>query len=183
MDAEQVIEQSAHVRNWNKTWIKALAWHRHFPKLAIALKDDSIRVCTVGEEILPMLRSLEQKNVSCVSWRPHIETEIAVGAENGIVLWQMHSSTSIKPGACRTRFLSQPGHSPVTSVEYSSSGLLMLSSSTMDTSIYIWDVSTWDCTPLKRIGGGGVPFACWSPYEDKILTTSPSSVFRYVFII
>ncbi len=45
-------------------------------------------------------------------------------------------------------------------------------------SIYVWDVSTWNYTSLFRVGGGGVPFISWSPADDKILATSPSTTFR-----
>jgi len=120
MDPADVIQQYCRSRNWKKCWVRALAWHPHFSKLALALADDSMRIFTVGEEIMPMLRSVDQKNVNCISWRPHIQVELAIGVDKGIVLWQMNSPASLKPGACRTRLLSQPGHCPVTSVEYSS---------------------------------------------------------------
>lgn len=47
-------------------------------------------------------------------------------------------------------------------------------------SIYVWDASSWNNTPLYRLGGGGVPFILWAPTDDKILATSPTSIFRHV---
>lgn len=63
------IQNASQVRNWSKAWLRAVAWHPNFPKLALALQDDSVRLCEMGEDVMPLLRCPEQKNVSSVSWR------------------------------------------------------------------------------------------------------------------
>lgn len=42
----------------------------------------------------------------------------------------------------------------------------------------VWDVSTENCVPLQRFGGGGVTYLAWSPDGNKVLAATPSAVFR-----
>jgi hypothetical protein len=54
-------------------------------------------------------------------FRPCTVMQLAVGVASGIVIWELISTSKIKPGACQSRFLSVKGHAPVTCVEYSHS--------------------------------------------------------------
>lgn len=145
-------------------------------------------------------------------FRPYTNFQLAVGVDAGVVIWDLETANNIKPGASQSMLLSAKGHAPVTNVEYSHSvrlaqiihhtivryqlflipfvtiacffqGLLLLSCSSYDTTIYVWDVSTWNRSPLYRLGGGGVPFVSWSPSDDKILSTSPKTIFRFVIFL
>lgn len=117
---EEVNEQFSHVRRWPESWIRAMDWHPTAPYLALAMNDDSVRCCVIGKDVVPMLRRQQQRNISCLAWRPFVMSELAVGCEDCIVIWYLTSTVSMKPGKDKTVILKVKGHSPVNSVEYSS---------------------------------------------------------------
>ncbi|CAL8131694.1 unnamed protein product [Orchesella dallaii] len=175
--SENVNEEFSHVRGWQQSWIRAIAWHSTASYLALALNDDTIRISVVGSDVVPMLRCQQQKNISCAAWRPFVLSELAVGCEDCVIIWHLTSSVSMKPGKDKTIVLKAFGHGPVNSVEYSSTGSYLLSSSAKDSSIYVWDTVQWDKAPLRRIGSGGIPLALWSPKSNRILAASPDKTF------
>jgi len=60
-------------------------------------------------------------NKMCIFYffRPFLETELAVGVKKGVIVWQMESTSALKPGVHCAQLLSIPGHGPVTCVQYS----------------------------------------------------------------
>ncbi|CAG7836283.1 unnamed protein product [Allacma fusca] len=177
LDTEDLIEKYSSVRGWKNGWIRALSWHPTFSKLALALNDDSIRIFSNGtDDGFPYLKSPDQVRVSGLAWRPHMDRELAVAAEKGIIVWSLDAS--LKPTANRARLLTASGHSPVTSVQYSANGRHLLSSSSLDNSIYIWCSNTFEPFALHRYGGGGVPLARWSPSGNQIFSNTPTAAFK-----
>lgn len=81
-------------RDWNKSPIRVICWHPNTFKMAVAASDDSIRIYTDGTGIIPQLKCGQQKGITSMSWRPFSAGELAVGCQNGVVLWslQMHST-------------------------------------------------------------------------------------------
>lgn len=81
-------------RDWNKSPIRVISWHPNTFKMAVAASDDSIRIYTDGTGIIPQLKCGQQKGITSMAWRPFSAGELAVGCQNGVVLWslQMHST-------------------------------------------------------------------------------------------
>jgi hypothetical protein len=66
-----MVDRFAQVRNWRSSWIRGLAWHSRMPKLALALRDDSIRIFVnqLDSEVTPFLKAPEQTLVSSLAWQ------------------------------------------------------------------------------------------------------------------
>lgn len=88
-----------------------MKWHPNYFRLAIASSDDSIRIYTrvnstgtnlVGRlsdeqlPFVPVLKSGLQKCVSSLAWRPYTAGELAVGCQNGIMLWTVDPSCHVR---------------------------------------------------------------------------------------
>ncbi|XP_053688207.1 aladin isoform X1 [Sabethes cyaneus] len=164
-------------RDWSRSAIRSIAWHPNCFKIAIAASDDSIRVYGDEPNIVPILKSGLQKSVSALAWRPFASGELAVGCQNGALVW------NIDPNSLITRPLSQAiqlryeNHFPVTSVEWSPNGCLLATASINDSDVLIWDVEQNRQVPLRRIG---LPCALlkWSPTGSRLCSTTVGNVFR-----
>ncbi|XP_055615358.1 aladin-like [Toxorhynchites rutilus septentrionalis] len=164
-------------RDWSKSAIRCIRWHPNCFKIAIAASDDSIRVYGDEPSIVPILKSGLQKSITSLAWRPFTAGELAVGCQNGALIW------NIDPNSLITRPLSQAvrlrhgNHFPVTSVEWSPNGCLLASASINDPAILIWDVDQNKQVPLRRVGP---PCALlkWSPTGSRLCATTVSNVFR-----
>lgn len=127
-------------RDWPKSAIRCIRWHPNCFKIAVAASDDSIRVYGDEPSIVPVLKSGLQKSITSLAWRPFTAGELAVGCQNGALIW------NIDPNSLITRPLSQAiqlrygNHFPVTSIEWSPTGCLLASASINDPDILIWDV-------------------------------------------
>lgn len=127
-------------KDWSKSAIRCIRWHPNCFKVAIAASDDSIRVYSDEPTIVPVLKSGLQKSVTSLAWRPLTAGELAVGCQNGTLVW------NVDPNSLITRPLSQAiqlrygNHFPVTSVEWSPNGCLLATASINDTDVLIWDV-------------------------------------------
>lgn len=114
-----------------------------------------------------------------MAWRPFCASELAVGCDEGVIVWNVDPNSVItRPSMSCGQVLRQPGHRPVTSLEWSPRGDLLLTASIVDTSMYLWDVSMEKYVPLKRVGGGGVSFVTWSPDSTKVFTATGGLIFR-----
>ena len=70
-------------RGWEEAPLRCLAWHPHTRKLAVASRDDSIRVAGDGASLRPVLRHAGQRDISCLAWRPCCAGEL--GTYSGTV--------------------------------------------------------------------------------------------------
>ncbi|XP_012250773.2 aladin-like [Athalia rosae] len=164
-------------RDWATAIVRCLAWHPHCTRLALATRDDRIRVFCKDVQGAAVLRHSFQKSVSCLSWRPNSGRELAAACQAGILIWTVElgaASSSLSQAVT----LRQRGHAPVTSIAWSPQGDLLVSCSPADNSMYIWDTAKESAVPLKHVGGGGLCFARWSLCGSRLLTASTSSVFR-----
>ncbi|XP_064408544.1 aladin isoform X1 [Latimeria chalumnae] len=176
---EDMIARFSQAIDWAGCPLRAFAWHPHTDKFAVALLDDSIRVYNAKSETIPTLKHRLQKNVAVLAWKPLCASMLAVGCQSCVLVWHVDpSSLSTRPSSGCAQVLSHPGHSPVSSLAWFPTGEKLLSASPVDTAMLVWDVSTENCVPLQRVGGGGVTFLSWSPDGGRVLATTPSAVFR-----
>ncbi|NXP08865.1 AAAS protein, partial [Thinocorus orbignyianus] len=118
-------------------------------------------------------------NVATMAWKPLCASVLAVACQSCLLLWHLDpTSLSTRGHSGCAQVLSYPGHSPVTSLAWAPSGDLLLSASPADMAMLAWDVSTENCVPLQRFGGGGVTFLAWSPDGSKVLAATPAATFR-----
>lgn len=164
-------------RNYSTSTVRYLAWNPICFKLAIAGVDDSIRIYSNdNQSIVMLLKTGQQKSITCLAWRPLSSGQIAVGCHNGFLLW------SLDPNSCLTRPLSHshykhPNYSPVTSIAWSSNGNLLASASLMDSSILIWNVDKNICEPLRKTSPPSVHLQ-WSLNNAFLFSSSTGSAFR-----
>lgn len=160
--------------------VRCIAWHPHCTKIAVGVSDDSVRVYSASSPgFVPTLRSQGQRSVSCLAWRPYSASELAVGCHAGVIVWQVDPKSVVtRPSISCATVLRHPGHSPVTSIQWSSTGTLLVSAASGDTSMYIWDVDLQDSVPLRRVGGGNINLLSWSPDFHKLLAATTSVTFR-----
>ncbi|XP_034243709.1 aladin-like [Thrips palmi] len=177
---QHLTASGAHSRSLHHNPVRCIAWHPHITKIAVAVSDDSVRVYTaMSPGLVPTLRSKGQRSVSCLAWRPHSASELAVGCHAGVLVWQVDPKSVVtRPSISCATVLKQPGHSPVSSVQWNSTGTLLVSAATGDTSMYIWDVDLQESIPLRRVGGGGISLVSWSPDVHKLLAATTSVTFR-----
>ncbi|XP_028402872.1 aladin-like isoform X2 [Dendronephthya gigantea] len=158
--------------------IKAFAWHPHLAKFAVGLEDDSIRIFAVKRGLTKLLNNRYQKAVSCCAWRPLSSSVLAVGCQNGIMIWTINQhSSAIRQGASSVQHLVHPGHSFVTSMSWSPGGRLLVSGSASSGAMMVWDVTMESGTALHRIGGS-ISQVTWSPCDTKVFVAATSSLIR-----
>ncbi|XP_074647828.1 aladin-like isoform X2 [Tubulanus polymorphus] len=173
-----VTEFSSHA-DWLNSPIRAFVWHPHIIKYAVCLQDDSIRVYSKQTEIVPTLKHKLQKGVSEVAWKPFSASILAVACQTCVLIWHVDPmSLSTRPSTSSVQVLSQSGHCPITSLAWCPKGGVLVSASAADTAMMVWDVATEVCIPLRRYGGGGVSLLRWSPDGSKLLSATPSTIFR-----
>jgi hypothetical protein len=61
--------------------VRCMAWHPHTRKLALASRDDCIRVAGDGAPLKPVLRHAGQRDISCLAWRPCCAGELGTATE------------------------------------------------------------------------------------------------------
>lgn len=92
-----LIQQYSQTRNWLNYTIRNIVWHPHCQKVAVVTCDDAVRIYNCDNNLInPLLRHKQQKHITCLAWRPLSHTEIAVGHENGIILWNVDPKSLVK---------------------------------------------------------------------------------------
>jgi aladin len=165
-------------RQWKSAAIRCISWNTLCFKLAVAAVDDSIRIYTNEEQsIVLLLKNGLQKSITSMAWRPFSSSQLAVGCQNGFLVW------TLDPNSCITRPLSQAGHFkhgnhfPVTSLEWNFNGSLLATASMKDSSILIWDVDKNSCVPLRRTSPPYLDLQ-WSMNGAYLFSSSVGNVFR-----
>lgn len=72
-----------------------MSWHPNVFRLAIAVNDDSVRIYSMDNSNIPILRNGQQKAISCLAWRPLSAGELAVGCNSGVILWKLDISNNL----------------------------------------------------------------------------------------
>lgn len=91
-----LMDQFSQTRNWLCNTIRYISWHPYIKKVAIVTCDDSVRIFNSDNTISPLLRYKLQKNVTCIAWRNMSNSEIAVGHENGIMVWNIDANSLVR---------------------------------------------------------------------------------------
>lgn len=165
--------------DWLHGQVRCFAWHTQVAKCAVALHSDVVRVYGASMGVVPTLKHKSQKNITSLAWRPFCSSTLAVACQDGVLLWQLEPTSLVaRPSSGYATLLWRRGHQPVTSIAWHPKGSLLASASAADTALLIWNVSTEECVPLRRLGGGGVALLRWSPDGSRLLAATPASLFR-----
>jgi len=182
LSAIEMVAKYSSSGDWSKDPVRCLAWHPHTPKLALALKDDTVKIYPASSpvpSVQPVLKHASMRGVSCLAWRPLSGGYLAVGCLQGVMLWTVDPSSVVsRPSSSCASLLSRPGHSPVTGLSWAPDGALLASSSPSDTNLLIWSAARGECSPLRRVGGGGVTLVHWSQDSSRLFTATPGGIFR-----
>jgi aladin len=152
-----------------------------------------ILILFILEWKLPECSFEYQKNIECMEWRPYSGHQLAVGCDNGIILWNMdlksmstYDSTLNEKvyfkyhyGTCSwvECFLTFPHHRPICDLSWSSCGRYLASCSFKDSALLIWDMIYQIGTPLRRIERS--MYLCkWSPKGNYLFSSSLSCILR-----
>lgn len=96
----KIVANYSRTRNWGQTPVKCLAWHPHTLKIAVATIDDNIRIYCSEVSFVSSLKCKAQGHISSMSWRPLSASELAVGCEQGVIIWTVDpNSTFTKPSS------------------------------------------------------------------------------------
>ncbi|GAB6026590.1 hypothetical protein CHUAL_013003 [Chamberlinius hualienensis] len=176
---ENMLQEFVTVTDWKNGPIRAFAWHEQLEKFAVAFHDDQVKIFSSNTLASPVLKYALQKNVTDLKWRPFTASVLAVATGNGVAIWTIDPTSFVThpSPASGVQMLTKSNHSPVTSIQWSPCGRLLLSCSPRDSTLVLWDVDTGIGLPIHQ-SGGGVPFACWSPDAWRVFSSSCSQVFR-----
>lgn len=164
--------------SWKSSLIKSLAWHPHSNKLAVAFKNDLVKIYSPNNQQV-VLKHQKQIDVTCLAWKPFYTSMIAIGCKNCIIIWDTDVlPVSIKPSSSCSFALSKRYHSDIVDLEWYPKSDFLLSVSSRDNQIMIWDVTLKECMPIKRIGTCGYSIARFSPNGFKLFTADLSTTFR-----
>ncbi|XP_074030052.1 aladin [Leptinotarsa decemlineata] len=175
-----IIKDFSQTRNWQSFTIRCIAWHLYETKVAVVTCDDSVRIFSGDSSIItPLLRCKQQKHITSIAWRPLSNTEIAVGHENGIIIWNVDANSLVtRPSVSNALMLSRDDHRPVMSIAWSPKGDKLVSAAACDNTILVWDVELDKTSSLKRPAGSGNVLVKWSPSGEKLFSCSDGLVFR-----
>ncbi|XP_018577901.1 aladin [Anoplophora glabripennis] len=174
-----LINQFSQTRNWLSNTIRCISWHPHTKKVAVVTCDDSVRIFSDDNAIMPLLRYKHQRNITCVAWRYMSNSEIAVGHENGITVWNIDANSLVsRPSISNAVFLKLPNHKPIMSIAWSPKGDKLVSCAACDNTIYVWDVELNKTSSQKRPGSSGNILLKWSQTGEKLFSCSNGLVFR-----
>lgn len=111
-------------RDWQRSPIRVIRWHPNTTtfKLAVAASDDCVRIYSDGTGIIPQLKCGQQKGVTSLAWRPFSAGELAVGCQNGIIIWSLQMQSTLSRPFNNSQVLKVGNHYPVSSVEWNSNG-------------------------------------------------------------
>ncbi|XP_050309665.1 aladin-like [Anthonomus grandis grandis] len=174
-----LISQLGQTRDWKNSTIRFVAWHPNCTKIALVTCDDGVRIFSSDSNYSPLLRCKQQRNITCVAWRPLSHTEIAVAHEDGIIIWNIDPNSLVsRPSVSNAIILQRIEHRPVMSIAWSPNGDRLVSVAACDRKILVWDPELDRTSSLKRPGGFGQVLVKWSPTGDKIFTCTDGIVFR-----
>ncbi|KAK9869656.1 hypothetical protein WA026_003404 [Henosepilachna vigintioctopunctata] len=173
------INECSQTRNWISQSVRCLSWHPYSCLIAVCSIDDSVRIYSNTNNANHLLRCKQQKNVTCLAWRPLTNGELAVGHEEGVIVWSIDPhSLVVRPSISNAVILYKVNHRPVISITWNPRGDFLVSAAACDKSIYVWNVELNRCSTLKKPSGSGNTLVKWSPTGDKMFTASNGIVFR-----
>lgn len=91
----KILSELSQSRGWASDPVRCFAWHPICTKLAVAGLDDVVRVYSCNSTFVPLLKCKRQKNITCMAWRPMSVSDIAVGCENEIIVWNVDPASVV----------------------------------------------------------------------------------------
>ena len=179
LSAPEMIEEFSPTLSWTSAPVRCLAWHPHTTKLALAFRDDTVRVISGDSQATqPLLKYAGMKGVSCLAWQPCGASQLAVGCQAGVLVWTVEpgSVVSRPSSSCVTRLTGQQG--PVVGVSWAPDGGLLAACSPGDGSVLVWSPASQAREHLHKVGGGGVSLVHWAPDSRRLFSGTPGSTFR-----
>lgn len=165
-------------RQWKNAIIRCISWNPLCFKLAVAAVDDSIRIYTNEEQsIVLLLKNGLQKSITSMAWRPYSPSQLAVGCQNGFLIWTLDPTSCITRPLSQAAHFKQGNHFPVTSVVWNLNGTLLATASIKDSAILIWNVDKNTCVPLRRTSPPSLNLQ-WSLNGAYLFASSVGNVFR-----
>jgi aladin len=154
--------------------IRFICWHPNFFRVAVASSDNIVRIYNDENQNFAVLKNGIQKGISCLSWRPWSASELAVGCENGVLIWTVDTSSR---ALAQVHCLDTKNHLNITSLAWSVNGDLLATASANDSDIWLWDVDQNRHVGLKRVGPACTQLS-WSPNGGKLWSSTATDVFR-----
>lgn len=165
-------------RQWKNAAIRCISWNPMCFKLAVSAVDDSIRIFTDEEQsIVLLLKNGLQKSITSMAWRPFSPSQLAVGCQNGFLIWTLDPNSCMSRPLTQAAHFKQGNHFPVTSLEWNLNGALLATASMKDSSILIWDVDKNSCVPLRRTSPPYLHLQ-WSLNGAYLFSSTVGNVFR-----
>ncbi|XP_018333374.1 aladin-like isoform X2 [Agrilus planipennis] len=167
------------LRNVPFSNIKCISWHPHCLKIAVACSDDTVRIYYDNGSVGPILKYKQQRNISCIEWRPLSFSEIAVGCDAGVYVWNVDPFVAItRPTISNATLLHHENHVPIVSLAWSPRGDLLATCSNLDSTVLVWNVEMNENSSLKRPGSTGNHIMKWCKSGAKLLITACGPKFR-----
>lgn len=94
-DNVNIISSITQTRHWGISPIRYLCWHPYSTKIAVATSDDLVRIYSNESSLIPLLKCKQQKNVTCLAWRPMSNSELAVGCDSCIIIWHIDPASIV----------------------------------------------------------------------------------------
>ncbi|KAH8300824.1 hypothetical protein KR018_005562 [Drosophila ironensis] len=167
----------AETRNWLHSDLRYLAWHPHHFLLAVAGLDDGVHVYTKRPSSATLLKCPQQSDITCMAWRPLCAGELVVGCQQGLVFWTVDNSIQLGRSNTPSDLFRHPSRLPISSLQWSKDGTLLVTSSIGDRAIIVWQPDNQAMQPLKRLGPPGCLLR-WSPGNDWLFAGTVDRVFR-----
>uniref|UniRef100_A0A182JJL1 Aladin seven-bladed propeller domain-containing protein n=1 Tax=Anopheles atroparvus TaxID=41427 RepID=A0A182JJL1_ANOAO len=164
--------------NWSQSVIRALAWHPHYFKLAVATVNDTVCIYARDSSVTPILKSDLQKSITCLAWRPNAAGELAVGSQNGVLIWNIDPASQLSrplvpPTVLRTFGIN---HRFVSAISWSKNGDLLVTASVSNSCVFVWDVELQQYEVLHHINKP-CAMVSFGPSGDQLLVTTVAHLF------
>lgn len=91
----KLISEYSQSQGWGNNPIRCFSWHPYSTKLAVACLDDVVRIYSTDSTFIPLLKCKQQKNITCLAWRPMTISDIAVACQNCIIIWNIDPSSVV----------------------------------------------------------------------------------------
>lgn len=94
-DNRSLINNITRSRNWSNSHIRCISWNQYDKKIAVATFDDNVKIFYNGLSTVTVLKIKSQKNITCLAWRPMCVSDLAVGCEDCIIIWNVDPSSIV----------------------------------------------------------------------------------------
>lgn len=187
MSTRYPVPTDHHLFSANAPPLRTMAWHPHRTILAVAHEDHRIYIYEYNSLTIEWgTRILEHRymaDITSLDWKKYCHGTLAVGCRTGVCVWFLNSSsdstsnhydfmpttTALKPhhqqaSNAYMHFFSTPGHHHISAVAWDPSigSQTLAVASAVDSMLIMYDLLTFNHTPLKRNGKGNALLR-WSP--------------------